>query len=253
MDIISKKGEELRQRAITAAVIIALVLVVGLIDNIYLTGLVIGVIAFLGFLEAKELFGVNDDKIVYILLSSIFLSLVTTPLAAGVFAVIVTASYVAYYQKDVSLISPMLYPFLPLMALYALYLKTSMGHVGWLIVVVALTDTFAYFVGKNFGKKFFDRGFCPTSPNKSIEGIVGGVFIATVIGAFVGLYYTSFLHAFFISLVVSVSSVFGDLFESYLKRRAGVKDSGDLLPGHGGILDRIDGYLFAGPVMFVLF
>ena len=62
----------------------------------------------------------------------------------------------------------------------------------------------------------------------------------------------SFFTAVLISLIVSVASVFGDLFESYLKREANVKDSGDILPGHGGILDRTDGYLFGGIVMLVL-
>ena len=69
---------------------------------------------------------------------------------------------------------------------------------------------------------------------------------------FFGLPIVDLGIAFIISLMVSVSSIFGDMFESSLKRAADVKDSGDILPGHGGILDRIDGYLFGGIVMLVL-
>ena len=75
---------------------------------------------------------------------------------------------------------------------------------------------------------------------------------ATAVGAFLGLFVVDFLIALVISFLVAVSAVFGDLFESSLKRSAGVKDSGDLLPGHGGVLDRIDGYLFGAIVMLVL-
>ena len=242
----------MKERLITAGVLIVVLLFVGIIDNKFLTGLLIGVIAIGGYLEAEKLFNTKEKEIFYIAIASVVLALIISPLAAAVFAVIVSGSYIAYYQKDLNIISPIIYPILPVMILYALYVKNSMGIIGWLIVIVALTDSLAYFVGKNFAKKFIHQGFCATSPNKSWEGVIGGVVGATIIGAFVGLYFMSFWSAFFIALIVSISSVFGDLFESYLKRRAGVKDSGNILPGHGGVLDRIDGYMFAAPVMFVL-
>jgi phosphatidate cytidylyltransferase len=209
-------------------------------------------ISIAGFYEAKKLFNVNEEIVFYLVAVCSALSLFISPLFLAVFAVVVTASYIAYYQKDIAVISPVIYPFVPVMIMYALYLKHGMGTIGWLIVIVALTDSMAYLVGKNFAKKFFSEGFCKTSPNKSWEGVIGGVFFGSVIGAFVGLNFMGFAEAFLFSFVVSVASVFGDLFESYLKRRAGVKDSGNILPGHGGVLDRVDGYLFAAPIMFAL-
>ena len=101
---------------------------------------------------------------------------------------------------------------------------------------------------QNIGK----TKFCETRPNKTMEGVVGGVAVATIGGMFLGLNIVDILPAFIISFAVSVASVFGDLYESKLKREAGVKDSGDILPGHGGVLDRIDGYLFGSIVMLVL-
>jgi phosphatidate cytidylyltransferase len=242
----------MKERLITSVVLIAVLLIIGIIDNRFVTGLFIGAVTVGGILEAQKLFKTEEKEIFYIAVASAVLSLIINPLAAAVFGVIVSASYIAYYQKDLKILSPVLYPLVPLMVLYALYVKHSMGIIGWLIVIVALTDSLAYLTGKNFAGKFISKGFCTASPNKSWEGVIGGIAGATVVGAFAGLYFTGFLHSFFISFVVSLSSVFGDLFESYLKRRAGVKDSGDILPGHGGILDRIDGYLFAAPVMFVL-
>jgi phosphatidate cytidylyltransferase len=118
----------------------------------------------------------------------------------------------------------------------------------WLLVVVAGADVGAYFVGKSKGK----TSFCETSPNKTLEGVAGGVVTASILGMLFSPDYVGFFMALFISLVVALSSVFGDLFESYLKREAEVKDSGDILPGHGGILDRTDGYLFGGIIMLTM-
>jgi phosphatidate cytidylyltransferase len=117
----------------------------------------------------------------------------------------------------------------------------------WLLITVAIADTGAYFTGKAIGKtKFSD-----TSPNKTLEGVFGGIIIATILGTYMGLYIAPFWTALVVTLLTATASVFGDLFESYLKREAGVKDSGDILPGHGGILDRIDGYLFGAPMMVI--
>ncbi len=118
----------------------------------------------------------------------------------------------------------------------------------WLLVIVAGADIGAYFVGRSMGK----TKFCETSPNKTLEGVAGGLIVATIFGVIFAIDNISVFGAIVISLLVGLSSVFGDLFESYLKREAGVKDSGDILPGHGGILDRTDGYLFGGIVMLVL-
>jgi phosphatidate cytidylyltransferase len=106
----------------------------------------------------------------------------------------------------------------------------------WLVASVVVTDIGAYFVGKKFGK----RKLVPSiSPNKTWEGAGGGLLCALVVGALFG--------NIFGSLVISVLSMAGDLLESKIKRIFGVKDSGNLIPGHGGILDRVDGFLLAAP------
>ena len=241
----------MKKRILTSIGILAVLLVVGVVNNFYLTGLLFAVIAVIGFFEATKLFNIKLDKKIYLILAIGIIISFINPFAGGVFGVILIASYIAYFQKELKLINPFIYPFLPIMLFFGLYYKYGMGIIGWLILIVALTDTLAYVSGKNFARKFIKNGFSPTSPNKSWEGVIGGVAGATIIGGIAGSYYYGFA-GFGIALLVSVVSVFGDLFESFLKRKAGVKDSGNILPGHGGILDRIDGYLFAAPVMLVL-
>jgi phosphatidate cytidylyltransferase len=242
----------LKERVITATGILAVLLIIAVVDNYYLTGFLFAVLSIIGFYEAAKLFNVQLNEKIYAMLGVSLLFSFINPFFAGVLGVILIASYISYFQKEINMTAPFIYPFLPLMLFYGFYAKYGMNSVIWLIVIVALTDTFAYLVGKNFARKFINKGFCVTSPNKSWEGVVGGVIGGGLIGGIVGSFYYSIFMAFGISLIVSVVSVFGDLFESYLKRKAGVKDSGNILPGHGGVLDRIDSYLFAAPMMLVM-
>lgn len=129
-------------------------------------------------------------------------------------------------------------------------------HVLWFIALVAAADTGAYFAGKAFGR----RKLAPlVSPNKTWEGLVGGM-IATAIVALAGarLGPSPALHdisAFVVvpaALLLAVYSVVGDLFESLLKRTRSLKDSGTLLPGHGGVMDRLDSITAALPLFVLL-
>lgn len=117
-----------------------------------------------------------------------------------------------------------------------------------MLFVVASADVGAYYVGRAFGK----TKFCETSPNKTLEGVAGGIVLAAILGPIFAIDGITYMGTLVISIVVAISSIFGDLFESYLKREAEVKDSGNILPGHGGVLDRTDGFLFASIVMLVL-
>ena len=121
----------------------------------------------------------------------------------------------------------------------------------WLIGVIALSDTAQYYVGTLIGK----RKLAPVvSPGKTIEGAVGGLVIAPIAGVLIGRWampeMTMAVTAV-LSIGLALFGMAGDLFESLLKRSAGAKDSSGLIPGHGGVLDRIDAYLFAAPVFYL--
>jgi len=109
-----------------------------------------------------------------------------------------------------------------------------------LFLIVWLADIAAYFVGSRFGKHKLALSI---SPGKSIEGVIGGLVI---VGIVIALIFHS-ISMIFLALVTVIISIIGDLFESFMKRRQGLKDSGNILPGHGGILDRIDSLISAAP------
>jgi phosphatidate cytidylyltransferase len=159
------------------------------------------------------------------------------------------ASTLAYKKKlDKKLFLVLLYPTASFVFLMTLYSEYGVMVLFWLLMIVASTDVGAYFAGKTFGK----TPFCETSPNKTLEGVAGGMALAIILGALTSISEIDIIGAIIVSAIVSLGSVFGDLYESYLKREANIKDSGNILPGHGGILDRVDGYLFGAIIMVVL-
>lgn len=239
-----------KERTVTGLSLIAAVLIIGFIDNFFLMWLVLGAVYLIAFTEAVKLFEVENDSLL-IFAFGIWLLAGIYPYGDDLFVLagVAYASAVAF-NKELTWNNffPFIYPTAGMLFIFTMYQEYGVLALLWLLVIVAMTDVGAYAVGKSMGK----TPFCETSPNKTMEGVVGGIVVATVAGMFVGLSIVDLGVSFIISFMVATSSIFGDLFESSLKRSASVKDSGDILPGHGGILDRIDGYLFGAIVMLVL-
>lgn len=128
------------------------------------------------------------------------------------------------------------------------------SQIMFLVILIAGNDIAAYFVGRSLGR----RPLAPrVSPGKTVEGFVGGLIIGIIIAAVLAVFppweEIGVTRAIATALIVGLISPIGDLAESMVKRALGVKDMGSVLPGHGGMLDRIDGFLFAVPAVYVLF
>jgi len=145
--------------------------------------------------------------------------------------------------------------YLPFLLGHAFLLRTIPYGKQWifmLLIVVMACDSMAYFVGRKLGRR---KLYPLVSPNKSVEGALGGIA-----GAVVGVYLAKFLFlpiiglidGLVIAVVISIAGQVGDLFESLLKRSCGVKDSGTMIPGHGGLLDRLDSLLFVFPLVYYI-
>jgi len=128
-----------------------------------------------------------------------------------------------------------------------------------IFILIWTNDTFAYIVGKSVGKrKLFEK----ISPKKTIEGFLGGLFFSVIAGICISKFYFnpseqhSTMSLFIWSVtavIISIFSTLGDLIESKFKRIAGVKDSGSIMPGHGGIFDRLDSIIFVAPFVFLFY
>ena len=194
----------------------------------------------------------------YFHLESDLINVLILATLASVFAEINAKHNSPMLNTSVTLFS-LIYPVTLIGTLYPLReIDTTINDIGFNLVLavflgVWLSDTAAYFFGKAFGKhKLIER----ISPKKTWEGAIAGfsvslltMFLLKQIG-FLDSSYSNIDISFF-AIFTGIGGQFGDLFESMIKRDAGVKDSGSILPGHGGMLDRFDGVLFAAPLTYI--
>lgn len=124
-----------------------------------------------------------------------------------------------------------------------------------IFILIWTNDTFAYIVGKSIGKrKLFER----ISPKKTVEGFLGGIMFSLLASFLISKYYIegSIINRYIwfgLAFIVSIFGTIGDLIESKFKRNAGVKDSGNIMPGHGGVLDRLDSVIFVAPFIYLFY
>lgn len=120
----------------------------------------------------------------------------------------------------------------------------------YVLLLIWANDSFAFLIGKNFGKR---KLFESVSPKKTIEGFIGGLVFSIITAVVIGVYseLLSILDWVVIAIITSIIGTIGDLVESKFKRQASIKDSGNIMPGHGGLLDRLDSLLFAAPFVYL--
>lgn len=136
---------------------------------------------------------------------------------------------------------------------YELYELSSVSFYNLIILIIlntTLFDIFAYIIGSNFGKRHISPVI---SPNKTLEGLVGGLGVNVIYGLCLSHLFNLSYWSVLICLLGGFLAFYGDLLISFHKREKSIKDTGKVLPGHGGVLDRIDSHLIASPVMLLLF
>lgn len=129
-------------------------------------------------------------------------------------------------------------------------LEAGREWVFWILLIIIASDIGAYFIGRTFGKRFIAPSI---SPKKTWEGSIGGFICSIIIALVFGLVFSLPIvhwHMIVLGSIINIFTQLGDLVESLLKRNIGVKDSSNLIPGHGGVLDRIDSFIFTGIIAY---
>jgi len=253
------------QRIITGVVLVAVVFSFLLYTTSYLFGVGVFLVAVLSAYEWLRLAQVNEEVVVRNLVifsaavfavSEFFVYLQYVFPVFWLYAIYRLSQYERQKIDSVSSNEMLVMGLLAISPFAASLFILHSNNVAWIfmfILVVAAADSGAYFTGKAIGKhKMLPR----LSPNKTIEGLLGGLVCSMVVAliflAYMDLSLEQYVYMVMVSALVAVLSVVGDVFESMMKRIAGVKDSGNVLPGHGGVLDRLDGYMPTLPIFVML-
>lgn len=220
-----------------------IVKLLGIAPNVYLLYIPIAMVYLIGYLITISVFPMDTAGVIILVLS------------VSVLIQFFLKSDKVVEKSGVLLLAFVYLPF-PLLALNFLYFQgpgfqdPEFTLLISIFIITWVNDTFAYITGSLLGRhKLFKR----ISPNKTLEGSLGGLAFSMLAAYAFSLIFPQIeLHEWMIySLIVVIFGTFGDLFESVLKRNAGIKESGNLIPGHGGILDRIDSILIAAPAAFI--
>lgn len=251
----TKSGSDLATRLLVAIVLIGLAAVALWVGGLGFW-LVIATIGLLMMGEWADLSGASrQQKRLSQYALTVPLAIMAPGLAAGpgflaLGLVIGAAFFVAAVTRSGRLAAGVLYVGLPVLALLTLRMQELHGqlYTFWAMALVWACDSGAYFAGRAIGGPKLAPEI---SPNKTWAGFIGGVAAAGIFGALL-VWYGLPLWLAIATPMLAMLAQLGDLYESHLKREAGVKDSGKLLPGHGGIMDRLDGLVAVAPVAALL-
>ena len=249
------------KRLTTSLILIILLLGLFLIGNIGIYSMIV-VISFFSFLEIYNLKHCRVKLYIYI------------PFVIILYVLISKSEILNQFNKDILIIFYTLSSLFVIISLFhksnihfsilgllinstffsIIYIITNQNLefklIFIIVTIISLCDIFAYLIGKKFGKfKIFPR----ISPNKTLEGYIGSTFCSLFLFTTIFIYFDfNDLNLILYTIIIIISSFIGDLYVSFFKRKLKIKDLGKLFPGHGGILDRIDSWLFSFPVSFLL-
>ncbi|GLQ34219.1 phosphatidate cytidylyltransferase [Amylibacter marinus] len=176
--------------------------------------------------------------------------LLSWPWALGYLALTLMVYCFALKPKDMGIrVVMMVVIFLGIIGLIHLRFDIGLGSILWVLACVVASDVGGYFAGRSFGGP---KLWPAVSPKKTWSGTIGGWVLAAIVGLIFSRIYAEFDTSLALyGVVIAIFAQAGDLFESVLKRRAGIKDSSNLIPGHGGFLDRFDGVMGASLLVFI--
>jgi phosphatidate cytidylyltransferase len=255
-------------RSLTGAIFVTIVVCATIFSfqSLFTLTIVISSICLIEFLKMQNsatlltnLFVHTTNFLILFSASGLYTPIIayTTPIVIGLFLLFFTINL---FRKGLSILDTLQNPIFSISYItipflcFILFSKGDGIEYNWqrpllIFILVWSSDTFAYLSGRMIGKTAL---YPSLSPKKTVEGWIGGTILAAVAGGVMAYFwpFVGLMNGIVLGILVSIFGTTGDLFESAVKRNAGVKDSGKIIPGHGGLLDRFDAFLFAAVVVY---